>query len=307
MTALDAHSFPALGTTAVLIVYPTQATDAARAVLEDELVAIDAACSRFREDAELVRLNRSSGRWFEASPLLLIAITVALRAARLTDGAVDPTVGRALRLLGYDRDFDQLVPTGPPLQVSVASVPGWQQVQVDEAGGRVRLAVGVELDLGATAKALAADRAAGRASVATGAGVLVGLGGDLAMAGTAPPGGWVVRVTDDHRAEVDAPGQTVNLSGGGLATSSTVVRAWRRGDDHLHHIVDPATGRPARGPWRTVSVAAGSCVDANTAATAALVRGDAAPEWLEDLGLPSRLVAHDGGIRTVGGWPSELS
>ncbi|HWG72706.1 MAG TPA: FAD:protein FMN transferase [Acidimicrobiales bacterium] len=307
MTTLDAHSFPALGTTAVLIAYPPEAVASARTVLDEELGAIDAACSRFRDDSELVGLNRSAGRWVDVSPLLVIAVTVALRAARQTDGAVDPTVGTSLRLLGYDRDFAQLAPTGPPLKVTVAAVPGWQQVQVDEVGGRVRLPAGVEIDLGATAKALAADRAALRAWTATGAGVLVGLGGDLAMAGTAPPGGWVVRVTDDHRAPVDAPGQTVNLHGGGLATSSTVVRAWRRGDDHLHHIVDPATGRPAAGPWRTVSVAASSCVDANTAATAALVRGEGAPDWLEAMGLPSRLVAHDGHIRTVGGWPAEPS
>ncbi|HZD66226.1 MAG TPA: FAD:protein FMN transferase, partial [Acidimicrobiales bacterium] len=76
-----------------------------------------------------------------------------------------------------------------------------------------------------------------------------------------------------------------------------------RGTEVLHHIVDPATGAPAGGPWRTVSVAAGTCVDANTAATAAVVRGEDAPAWLGDRGLPARLVAWDGTVRVVAGWP----
>jgi len=307
MTDLGTARFPALGTTAVLVTCPADAEPVARTVLDEELDAIDVACSRFRPDAELVRLNQSRGRWTQVSALLLEAVEVALVAARQTDGVVDPTVGTSLRLLGYDRDFAQLAPTGPPLGVTLGPVPGWHHVEVDHRDRRVRVPTGVEVDLGATAKALAADRAARRASLATGAGVLVGLGGDIAMAGDGPAQGWAVRVTDDHRGPLDAPGQTVRLAGGGLATSSIAIRAWRRGDEDLHHIVDPGTGRPTRGPWRTVSVAAATCVDANTASTAALVMGAPAVPWLEELGLPSRLVATDGTVRTVAGWPSEPS
>ncbi|HET9690893.1 MAG TPA: FAD:protein FMN transferase [Acidimicrobiales bacterium] len=307
MTVVDPVSFGALGTTAVLATWPPDAQPAARAVLDDELAAIDLACSRFRADSELTSLNRASGSWVTVGPLLLTAVDVALRAARQTGGAVDPTVGTAMRLIGYDRDFAAITPEGPPLRVAVAPAPGWERVQVDPARRRVRVPAGVELDLGATAKALAADRAARRAADATGAGVLVGLGGDLAMVGAPPPGGWTVRVTDDHRAPPDAPGQTVSLAGGGLATSSTVVRAWTRGTERLHHIVDPGTGRPVRPRWRTVSVAAASCVDANTAATASIVRGARAAAWLGGRGLPARLVGVDGAVTTVGGWPGQGS
>lgn len=303
MTTLEALSFPALGTTAVLITYPPEVKALARRVLDDELAMIDAACSRFRSDAELVAVNQHPGQWQQISPLLAGAIGVALVAARQTDGAVDPTVGRSLRLLGYDRDFARLEPTGPPLRIAVRPAPGWQHVELDEHRGRLRLPPGVELDLGATAKALAADRAARHAAATTGAGVLVALGGDIAVAGGPPPHGWTVRVAEDHRAPSDAPGQTVNLTGCGLATSSRVVRAWRRGDETMHHIVDPATGGPADGPWRTVTVAAGSCVDANTAATAAVVRGASAVDWLETRRLPARLVRLDGQVHTTGGWP----
>ncbi|MGH9077107.1 MAG: FAD:protein FMN transferase [Acidimicrobiales bacterium] len=299
--------FSALGTTAVLLSCPPSAGKAALGVLRDELQAIDAACSRFRPDAELAGLNRAGGRWQEVSPLLLEAVEVALAAARQSAGAVDPTVGRALRLLGYNQDFAQIAPDGPPLEITLGPVPGWQAIEVDHVSGRIRVPAGVEVDLGATAKALAADRAAGRAAAVTGAGVLVGLGGDIAMAGPAPAEGWEVRVTDDHRAPPGAPGQTVRASAGGLATSSIAVRAWRRGDEILHHVVDPGTGRPATGPWRTASVAAATCVAANTAATAALVLGTGAAPWLEDLGLPARLVDNGGAVRTVAGWPPERS
>ena len=139
----------------------------------------------------------------------------------------------------------------------------------------------------------------------TGSGVLVSLGGDIAVAGPPPGAGWRIRVTDDHAASPDAPGQTVTIAAGGLATSSTTVRTWAVGGQRMHHIIDPATGAPARSCWRTVSVAAGSCVDANTATTAAIIRSAAALSWLRDAGLPARLVRDDGSVEVVAGWPSE--
>ncbi len=166
---------------------------------------------------------------------------------------------------------------------------------------------GVQLDLGATAKAFAADRAAQHVATALDCGVLVSLGGDIALAGDAPVDGWPIRVTDDHTAGFDAPGQTVALTSGGLATSSVTVRRWHQGTVTRHHLLDPATGLPVTGPYRTVCVTAGSCVDANIASTAALVLGEAAPEWLDARELPARLTRHDGRVVYVGGWPdSEL-
>jgi thiamine biosynthesis lipoprotein len=204
--------------------------------------------------------------------------------------------------LGYDRDFDAL--PVPAVSRPVASIPGWRTVRVDPVGGTVRTARGVILDLGATAKALAADRAAAVARESIGGGVLVSFGGDLAIAGDAPDEGWRVRVTDDHRAGVEAPGQWISLRSGGLATSSVVVRRWRTASGTAHHLVDPATGGSVQSVWRTVSVAAASCLDANIASTAAIVRGPRAVDWLSELGLPSRLVGGDGTVRHLCGWPA---
>jgi len=297
--------FAALGTTAVLLVADAGARDAALAVVEDEVGRVDAACSRFRSDSDLCRVNAAPGEWVAVSPELLVAMEAALRAARVTEGLVDPTVGSALRVLGYDRDFAAVAPEGPALTVRIGPVPGWRTVEIDRAGSRLRVPPGVELDLGATAKALCADRAAARAAAVAGAGVLVSLGGDIAVAGACPEGGWQVKVTDDHAAPPDAPGPTVALRSGGLATSGTSARRWVRGGAELHHLIDPASGKPATGPWRTVTVAAGSCVDANIASTAAMIMGDGAIEWLRRAGLPARLVGVDGDVSAIGGWPPD--
>jgi thiamine biosynthesis lipoprotein len=295
----------AIGTTAEVFVTDESELLPARRIVEDEIEAIDLACSRFREDSELARVNASPGRWVDVSEVFLEATNVALGAARATAGDVDPTVGRALRVAGYDRDFAQL-PALRTGRVRFAPAPGWRLVQVDRRRPAVRVPRGVELDFGATAKALAADRAARACARELRGGVLVNLGGDLAVGGPAPEGGWPVRVTDDHDAGFDAPGQTVSIVSGGLATSSVAVRRWRNGSTgSLHHIIDPASGRPAAEFWRTVSVAAADCVAANIASTAAIVRGAAALPWLDSLRLPARLVALDGVVARVSNWPPE--
>jgi thiamine biosynthesis lipoprotein len=244
------------------------------------------------------------------SPLLAEAIAVALRAARLTDGDVDPTVGAAMNAVGYDRDFSLVQRNGPGVRLTVKTVPGWRQVEFNEQARLLRVPPGVRLDLGATAKAWAADRSAGRIAAALGCGVLVSLGGDIAVSGHPPAGGWRIRVQDISGRPEDppaGPSTVVAIHGGGLATSSTAARRWRRGGDVLHHILDPRTGLPATPVWRTVSVAAASCTDANIASTAAIIRGQAAPAWLTGLGLPARLVDEAGQVRTIGGWPAETA
>jgi thiamine biosynthesis lipoprotein ApbE len=307
--AETAASWRALGTLVRLVVTEPRFLAEARRLLEADLAAVDLACSRFRADSEICALRASGGQ--QVSVLLAEAIAVALRAAELTDGDVDPTVGAAMSAVGYDRDFEQLNHAdGPP--VTVRTIPGWRQVRLD--GRLLTMPEGVQLDLGATAKAWAADRSAARIAAQVGCGVLVSLGGDIAVAGPAPEDGWRIRV-QDVTSEPDEPPAgpytLVAIRDGGLATSSTKARRWQRGGDVLHHILDPRTGLPAEPVWRTVSVAARTCADANAASTAAVIRGRAALGWLAGLGLPSRLVDATGVVFTVAGWPednqSELS
>jgi FAD:protein FMN transferase len=305
--------FGVFGTFGVLLLTQQSSMAAARRILAADLRAIDRACSRFRADSELTALNRADGAERAISPLLAEALAAALRAAEASDGDVDPTCGRSLVSLGYDRDFSELASHAHDPLPSPVPAAGWRRVQLDPQGGTVRVPAGVQLDLGATAKALAADRAAGAIAAATGAGVLVNLGGDIAVAGPPPDRGWRVQIADDLPAPPAAGARAVRRNGpvvaiwdGGLATSGTASRRWRRGGQDLHHIVNPGTGRPVRSCWASVSVAAASCVDANTASTAAIIRSAAAVSWLEGLAMPARLVTANGTVRTTGGWPDEL-
>jgi thiamine biosynthesis lipoprotein len=294
--------FEAIGVTNQVTVFDEAALASALSIARREVQALDDACSRFRTDSELARLNREGNG--TASPLLMTALDAALACAEATDGLVDPTVGASMRALGYDRDFDLIATAEAGAAFSLRPTSGWRAVRVDRPTRNVTIPAGCELDLGATAKAFAADRIATAVHALTGSSVLISLGGDIAVAGAAPRDGWPILVTDSSRAR-EADGQVVAVSTGGLATSSTTVRRWRAGQVEVHHIIDPRTGACADVWWRTVSVAAASCLDANSAATAALVLGPRAPRWLESRNLSARLVHADGSIQTTVGWPAD--
>lgn len=279
-TGPDTDEWRIWTTTARLVVTDPAALPGARRLVDLALAAVDDACNRFRPDSELRRLELAHGRPTAISPLLAELVDAALVAAQRTGGDVDPTLGLALAILG----------DGP-----VRAAPGWRQIR--RQGVEITIPAGVRLDLGAIGKAFAADLCAGLVASSCDTGVLVSLGGDIATAGRAPAGGWSVLVCDGP----GEPNCTVRIAGGmALATSSTRHRRWHRGDRLLHHILDPRTCQPATPVWRTVSVAAPSCVDANTQSTAAVVRGLDAPSRIEG---PARLVAADGSVRTVNGWP----
>jgi len=258
-------SFSAIGTTAQLTLVDERMAEEAEVMMRRRLREIDRAASRFRRDSE-ISLVQAMGGPRRVSATLSGVVHTALAAARDTAGLVDPTA-----------------------RPGVAG--SWSSVDLDPHRRMLNVPPGVEIDVGATGKALIADRLAREVHRATATPVLVNLGGDIACAGGH---GWDIGIADDHQA--DAADQVVHVRSGGIATSSTTVRPG--------HIIDPATGEPVASPWRTVSVAARSCVAANTASTAAIVLGAGAPKWLAERAIPARLVAHDGSIVRVGGWPA---
>jgi thiamine biosynthesis lipoprotein len=293
-------------TTATLIVTNPVALQPALLELSDELASVDAACSRFRADSEISRILAHPGQPVTLSPVLNEAVGHAIRVARATDGLVDPTVAAAVVSLGYDGDIGDVVGRVPASALPVGrhqSAPGAHLLVHDPKARQLFVPPGVGLDLGATAKALAADRAAARIAELIDGGVLIGLGGDIAIAGEAPEGGWRIAITDDHRTGSPVH-QTVSIRSGAIATSSTTARRWRTSSGWAHHIIDPRTGANPESTWRTVSVAAGCCVDANAAATAAIVLGSAAPDWLALQQLPALLIDLDGDMVAVNGWPT---
>jgi thiamine biosynthesis lipoprotein len=294
------------GTTVTLAVTAASGLHDARLWLESEIAAIDGACNRFVAHSDITRCNQGAGSWVDVGTTFLDALDVALDAAATSDGAIDPTVGAALVALGYDRDFDELRSHALRAEASPSPAPvvGWERIEVDRTRRRVRIPRGASLDLGATAKALCVDRAV--AGIAhRGTGVLVDIGGDLAVAGPVPAGGWRIGVQENSRADRDAAAPVVSVWQGAIASSGTTQRAWTVGGSRVHHIIDPRTGQPARTQWRMVTVASPSCVEANVAATAAVILGQGAPAELERQGRPARLVAAVGGVVVVGGWPPD--
>lgn len=271
--------------------------DAAVSAVRSVTEKVELACSRFRPDSELMARREELVAGTVVSPMLAELVAVALDAARRTDGDVDPTLGARMRALGYDASRgDARVDETEVLRAS------WADVIVD--GRFVRIPAGVVLDLGATAKAFAADRGAAEASAAAGTGVMVSLGGDIATAGRTEAGSWQILVQD----LADDPAEQISLSDGwAVATSSTRRRRWERDGTPMHHILDPRWGTPAAPVWRSVTAVAPSCVVANTVTTASIVRGPAALRFLADryADVPARLVSARGDVVRVGGWPDE--
>lgn len=280
----------------------------ATTLIDAELARVERACSRFRPDSELMTLVRADGAPVQVSPLLAELLEAALKAALDTDGAVDPTLGSVLVGLGYDRNIHDLPADSPGLPIRISSrAEAWRTLTL--RGDRLRLSAGTQLDLGATAKAVAADRCArlindqlllGRPD----AGVLISLGGDIATAGSSPAGGWQVSVQD---LPTDIPHQITLADGAAVATSSSSRRTWIQAGQMRHHLIDPRTGLPAHSPWRSVSVVAPTCLEANVATTATMVKGPDGMAWLRRTGLPARLLSHAGHSIMLGGWPQELA
>lgn len=302
-SVLTSATFRAMGTSTTVAVAEAGALEPALRAAREVIEAVDNTCSRFKATSELSHLNRAAGGPPKrVSRLLADAISAALDAAASTAGLVDPTMGQLIARLGYSVSFGEMALNGPGVEVEVRAAPGWNTVIHDRANGTVQLPEAVAIDLGAAGKSWAADRAAQAAAQRTGCGVLVECGGDVSLAGPPPASGWCVRVSERPGA---ASRQDILAFDGGIATSGTGSRAWQRGGRVYHHILDPATGLPAASPWRTVSVAAASCAQANAAATAAIILGEQAQAWLDERRLPARLVDTGGRVVTLGAWPGQ--
>jgi thiamine biosynthesis lipoprotein len=314
----------ALGAPVQFVVTRAAALESGRAIMAAELTAMDAVCGA-RPGSELSGLGElaraearsGSGAWDGSVPvssLLADAIAAALRTAQLTGGDVDPVVREDP--VGVSVNGNGSPGPGPDglrgLDQFLRPAAGWQRIRLEREGRRLWLPPGLRLDLSATVTSWAVDRCAGRLAGALSCGVLVGLGGNIAVAGAAPAGGWRIRVQDARDVVTDAadpgldggPATVVAIHDGGLATSSTAARRLHHGGDPLNYILDPTAGAPAAPYWRTVSVAAACCAFASAASTAAMIRGRHAKEWLSSLGLPARMVALDGRAHTVAGWPA---
>jgi thiamine biosynthesis lipoprotein len=229
------------------------------------VAACERALSRFDPASDLSRLNAAGGEWTAVDPRLVESLLLAIRMRDDTAGRFDPTVLPALIAAGYDRTFEQL--TARPARRAESWRAG-AAIEVDTDHRRVRLDAGAAVDLGGIGKGYAATRALEAMSEAWPGlpGALVDLGGDLAFAGETPERGpWRIAIEDAR-----TPGAslgTLLLHGGGVATSGRDRRRFGPGGEQ-HHLIDPATGRPAAPGPLTVTVVAPTAAEAEGHATA---------------------------------------
>ena len=293
--------FEAIGTTNSITGDVWQLTDAVE-IARTYLAALDRAASRFRPDSELSRLNQAAARGpvtATVSPLLARVLAAGLRVARLTGGLVDPTVGEALSAIGYNRDLPDVVAGAPPRTRRPENPIGWDRVRLDAGTRLLTMPQGTTLDVGASGKAFAADDIARLLSRDLSGGFLVDLGGDVAVAGDIPRGGWRIGV----QAADGSLLQVVTSRGQALATSSTRIRRWRTSNGEAHHVIDPRTGTSADAVWAQVTCSAATALEANAATTAAVVLGEQAPDWLAARDLTCLLLRPTGEQLRLGGWP----
>jgi len=240
--------------------------------------------SRFRSDSELNAVNASTNSIL-VTDIFAATLATALDVAAATDGLVDPTLGAAIVAAGYDRDFTE-IDESQVTQRHEAGRGCWESVRL--TGRLLTLPSEVQLDLNGVVKSLAVDDAVRLLSRPG----FVSAGGDLAAnapVDVALPGGGAVRVVR-----------------GGIATSGSAVRRWRRNGIERHHLIDPASGEPARSRWTHVTVVGATCLAADASAKAAFLLGEDGPGWLDDRALPGRFIGEDG-IVTNRTWDAALA
>lgn len=296
------QAFPVFGMDGVILVEEPKLLAEGLRLLMQICSDIDVSCSRFRSDSDLSRVNAANGAPVRVSPAFGAVLELSLRAAQTTDGAVDPTVGAALIAVGYDRDFGELKNGVHSLPRIPVQIPGWRVIEWEPSRLTVRVPKGVNLDFGSLAKAYAVDLGATTIAGRLGTAACVAIGGDVAAAGE-PSEPWSIGIAEDHRTPFADADDVIGITAGGVATSSTAFRTWMQDGERRHHIIDPSTGVCVKETYRTVTVVARSCVEANTASTAAIVWGVSARTRLEGWGVHGRLVTSEGKTEFVGQWP----
>lgn len=278
------HAFRAMGTDVSIDGPGTDGTTFLRASATVEAVFAreEQRFSRFCADSELSHVNAAAGRWTQVSPPFDALVGIALTHAERSDGLFDPTVLDAVIAAGYDRDFDEVLAGARGALRAPRPCGRWREIETRP--GEILLPAGVGLDLGGIAKGWTADLAAEAALREGLQWSLVSAGGDLRVAGDAPP--IDVRIEDPGAPRATAA--WLRLESGALASSSTMRRAW--GSD-LHHIVDPRSGAPVDSPIVQATVWAATCAEAEVLATWALITGAGAMDT-----VPCALVARGGDL-----------
>jgi len=292
---LAGNTFPGFGTTIGVWTTVPALLPELQTSMRNWVAVVEQACSRFRADSDISRANRLTGTPVPVSRELIDAADAACRMASATDGLYDPTVGASVISAGYDRSFEQVVAGGPGRGFDHRAGGAWWLVATDRQASTITVPEGFQLDLGGSAKGWAVDTAVQVLMESVlqrfpGAGICISAGGDLAVSGTPPEGGWPVAIQERLDGGGTVAERQVRLTAGAMATSGATHRQWQREGVRGHHIIDPRTGQPGQSSWTLVTTFSDSCLVADTMATAAWLLDVAAPRQLANWGVGARLV-----------------
>jgi thiamine biosynthesis lipoprotein len=294
--------FPAMGSDAhVMIVGGSLALlDVARRYVEE----LEGRWSRFRPTSEISRMNDQAGRPVRVSADTLALVQRAVEGARRTEGQYDPTVLGAMLRAGYDRSFEFLSERSRGLPSELAF--GYEGIAIDHAASSITLPPGVGFDPGGIGKGFAADLVVETLTAGGALGACANLGGDLRVVGESPGGdGWVVGIDHPSRGE---PAATVALREGAVATSTQTRRTWGPQGASRHHLIDPATGRPAGVDVLSATAIAAEGWQAEVVAKAAFLGGvGRGLATIEALGADGMVVGSDGEVHSSRGFERFLA
>jgi len=290
---VSARAFPAMGSDAEVIVVGGRAGLIDEAT--DEIDRLERLWSRFRPDSEVSEINRRAGETVAVDRATSLLAQRSIAAWRITGGGFDPTVLGAMLRAGYGAPFDpdRRERTADPSDLVVGS----SDIVVDRDRSTVTIPAGVGFDPGGIGKGLAADIVATLLMDRGAEGACVNIGGDLRVEGVGPVDeSWTIAIDHPHRA---APLALVTLSGGAVATSTTLKRRWTVAGEQRHHLIDPATGRPTDSDVELMTVIAGQAWLAEALATASLLRGRHRVFDLLDHTNPALAALDDGSVVTT--------
>ena len=247
--------FPVMGTTAHILVLGSHA-DQLVEYAKSRLDQLERKWSRFVPTSEISRANALAGSHLVVSAETLLLVQRAVEGWTRTAGSFDPTVLKAVRGAGYDRDFALVALAAASLHPTPAEpAPGCAGIVCDERIGTVTVPPGTTLDPGGIGKGLAADLVSAELIERGARGALVNVGGDLRVRGDAPNGGsWDVSI--EHPIQPDVELVRIGLLDGAVATTSRAKRSWQTATGAAHHLIDPRTGRPATSGHSAVTVVA---------------------------------------------------
>jgi FAD:protein FMN transferase len=294
-------SAPMMGSTAHVTVNggPYALAEIALARLDE----LQSKWNRFQATSELCRLNSNRGSFLPVSPETYRLIAEAVHGWWRSDGRFDPTVLEVVNATGYDRPFATMNTTtaadtwtGNP----IGHAPGCSGIALLAEAHAVFLPSEVTLDLGGIAKGYAADLVLAELLDDGARGACVNIGGDVAVGGEASDDqGWVVEIGPVLRAT--GTSRHVALRTGAVCTSSTTKRRWKTTAGAMHHLINPASGRPSETDIESVTVLAARAVDAEIATKdAAMLSSDRAADILARQGFSAVIVTVEGEVIDVG-------